>query len=177
MVVKAVLVKEFGDIGEKPIGDWQDFYEMAQRYTQILNGLGDWLPFGEWISRDRTKKTLGITIGVRFAYDTWRRIVKHPEWFSDWDVAYGYKGYTGSRYHIATWLALCVELGLEKEASEILNNLPEELRHPPEIPERIKSGVEEESWKRIYKEHCEGCKRDTCEGCVPYIESLRLYEK
>jgi len=176
-VVTHQLIREFGDITEKPINNWQDFYEMAHRYTEIVKGLGDFLPFGDWFSRDKIKKTLGIMIGIRFAYDTWRRIVKHPEWFADWDCAYGYKGYTGSRYKLGMWLALCVKLGLEQRASEILNNLPEELRHPPEPPEHIKEGVEKKVWKKTYKEYCKDCKRPTCESCVPYIPDLNLCEK
>ena len=174
IIVEHVLSKEFGDITEKPIDDWQDFYEMAQRYLEVKGGLGDWLPF-DTVGLHRVEKTLGITLNLRFAYDTWRRLIHHPEWFADWDVAYGSKGYSGSAYRLKIWLALCVKLGLEDKALEIMNNLPEELRHPPGVPDYVKTDLETESWKDTYK--CRSCRRPTCEGCVPYIPSLRLFEE
>ena len=70
---------------------------------------------------------------------------------------------------------MCVKLGLQDEALEILNNLPEELRHPPIVPDWVKASLETEGWKDTYK--CRSCKRATCEGCIPYIPSLNLYEK
>ena len=174
LVIKAVLIREFSDVEAQPICGWEDFYAMAHRWVQIDNGLGDWLPFDGFGAR-KIKETLNITISIRFAYDYWREHIKHPEWFADWDIALGAKGFSGDGYRLRWWLALCATLGIEAEALEILNNLPEELRHKG-IPEGIKKDVQQEGWKQTYEEHCKGCTRNTCMGCVPYNPELRVKE-
>jgi len=173
VVIKAVLRREFGDVEQSPIEDWHDFFLMSHRYEEIRNGLSDWLPFDHF-GVQKIRETLNVEVSLSFAYDTWRRIIKHPEWYADWEATYGAKGFDGDGYRLKLWLALCVKLGLEDEALEILNNLPEELRHPSVIPEHIKGWIESQSWKQTYG--CGGCKRATCEGCIPYHSELRKYE-
>jgi len=174
LVIKAVLIREFGDVEVSPVCTWEDFYEMAHRWVQIDNGLGDWLPFDSF-GVGKIKHTLNITVSPKFAYDYWRENIAHPEWFGDWDVAFGAKGYCGDGYRLRMWLAICVKLGVGAEALEILNNLPEEMRRKG-IPDHIKEYVEHEAWKETYKEYCKDCKRDTCEGCVPYVPEIRQHE-
>ena len=174
LVIKAVLIKEFADVEAEPLCSWNDFYDMARRYLEIWNGLGDWLPF-DGFGVGKVRETLDITLSMRFAYDYWIERIEHPEWFRDWDGAFGRKGYSGDAYRLRLWLALCVKLGLEAEALEVLNNLPEELRNT-RIPDRIKESLEVESWKETYKQYCEGCTRANCEGCVPYTKELNKRE-
>jgi len=172
LVLRAVVSREFGDIERKPIGSWEEFCRMAERYSELKQKLGDWIPF-DTIGMHKIREVLGIELEFKFAYQVWRSVVRHPEWFGDWDSALGAKGYSGDAYWLRMWLALCYVLGVGEEASEILNNIPEELREPEEVPDYIKSYLEEEGWKDTYK--CRDCQAESCVDCVPYINSLRKH--
>jgi len=53
----------------------------------------------------------------------------------------GAKGYSGDKYRLKWWFALCFKLGKGDEAREVVNNLPKELRHPNVIPDYVKERV------------------------------------
>lgn len=180
LVVKGVLTKEFRDIEKEPLQSWEDFHAMAERFIIIVRGheygeygLGNHLGFSIGFL-ERIKKIVGVDLTLKFAHELWVEKIEHPEWFADWQTAIGAIGYSGDAYHLALWLALCTQLGVEAEALDVLNNLPEELRHKG-IPEYATRNVEAQHWKESYRE-CKGCTRSTCRGCVPYTKELSLRE-
>jgi len=160
LAVRAVLEKEFGN----PPQSWDDFFKVAKRYEELVK----WRGYGieAWWNRGYAQ-AFGVNVKVtrEIARKIWRKVVKHPEWFGDWQTALGAKGYSGSAYWLKWYLTLCVLLGKEQEASEILNNLPEELRYPSEEPpEYVKKHLETQGWKKVY-DLCKTCKEQNCDVC------------
>jgi hypothetical protein len=159
IAVRAVLESEFNF----PPKTWEDFFEIAHRYETFTRWRGYNPAFDAW--GQAIAKDFGVKIGRIESKRIWRRVVKHPEWYRDWDSAVGYHGYSGSAYYLTALLAICVKLGKEKEASQVLNNLPVELRYLGDIPNRIRKGVIEQSWRKIY-DVCKNCTETNCKECL-----------
>jgi len=158
IAIMAVLESEFNF----PPKTWDEFFELAHRYM----GLAKWKRYNVESYWGEVSKDFDVDgINKAEARRIWRRIVKHPEWYYDWNTALGAKGYSGSAYWLMYRLALCVKLGKEKETSEVVNNLPVELRYLGDVPEHIKEYVMNESWK-----HYDICKKCTTQNCMTCLE-------
>lgn len=160
IAIKAVLESEF----DFPPKSWSEFFDLAHRYMELVKWRGYNLALDAW-GREVCKHFGVEPVTKVEARRIWRRLVKHPEWYRDWNTAIGAKGYTGSEYYLSGLLAICVKLGKEEEASEILNNLPFELRCLAEVPDHIKQYVIEQGWRKTY-DVCKGYTSLNCMECV-----------
>jgi hypothetical protein len=162
IAIKAVLESEFSF----PPKTWDEFFELAHRYMKLAKWKGYNLSVDcHWFHAICKELAVKGELGKAEVRGIWRRIVKHPEWYYDWNTALGAKGFTGSEGHLSGLLAICVKLGRENEASEMLNNLPAELRYLGDVPEHIKEYVLSESWKKTY-DSCKKCTSQNCTSCV-----------
>ena len=158
IAIMAVLESEFSF----PPKTWDEFFELAHRYM----GLAKWKRYNVEAYWGDVRKDFDVDgINKAEARKIWRRMVKHPEWYYDWNTALGAKGYSGSAYWLMYRLALCAMLGKENEASEVVNNLPVELRYLGDVPEHIKEYVINEGWK-----HYDICKKCTTQNCMTCLE-------
>ena len=135
IVLRAVLGEEFGDLPD-------NILRMIKRGKEVLEELGDY-PLFTIKPRNIESFTRSRHITEERADELWRTHVKNPIWFRDFESAVGAKGYTGDRYWLKWWFALCVMLGRGEEAEEVVNNLPKELRHPEVLPYYIEEWVRE----------------------------------
>lgn len=138
VILRAVLEEEFGYLPDNTL-------RMIKRGKEILDDLGD-VPFigiKPRNPRSFAEKVFGEGITGEKAEELWRLHVKNPIWFRDFENAVGVKGYSGDRYWLRWWFALCVKLGRGEEAEEVVNNLPKELRHPEVLPPYIEERMRE----------------------------------
>jgi len=159
VAIQAVLESEF----DFPPKTWSEFFEMAERYQTLARWRGYNPAFEAWGKAIATEFV--VKVQRIEAKRIWRRIVKHPEWYYDWDSAVGCHGFGGSAYYLTALLAICVKLGKEKESSEILNNLPMELRYRGDIPDHIQKALIEQGWREIYN-ICKTCTETNCKECL-----------
>lgn len=136
IVLRAVLEEEFGHLPD-------DVLRMVKRGKEVLEELGDYLWFTH---KPRNPESFARSHHIKEerADELWRTHVKNPIWFRDFENAVGAKGYSGDAYRLKWWLALCINLGKDEEACEVVNNLPKELRHPEVLPFYIEERMQKE---------------------------------
>lgn len=144
IVLKAVMEEEFGDLTSRNLS-WEEVFKVVEKYRELHEGLFRYgMPSGGNANCD-LKRILGFTIRQEEVEREWRLNVRNPIWFADFENAVGAKGRSGDSYWLKAWFYICVKLKKGKEASELVNNLPKELRHPNILPYYIEGRLKSEA--------------------------------